>query len=279
MHTKSVSAGQSCDTVMYSEKRFIMGYDNEFDNKINKLTDFINECNSIVFFGGAGVSTESGIPDFRSKDGLYNQHDIEFDMYEPEYLLSEECLHHKPKVFFEFYRQKMDARNVKPNITHYMLARLEKLGKLDKIITQNIDGLHQMAGSTNVIELHGATTRNYCEKCGKKYPADYIFESREAIPRCVECNHMIRPDVTLYGEQLPAGAYESAVEAIRKADMLIVAGTSLKVYPAAGLVWEFAGKHLVVMNKEPLDFKLDMNKDIEFNCAMGDVFRALDKNI
>ena len=122
-------------------------------------------------------------------------------------------------------------------------------------------------------------TRNYCEKCGKKYPADYIFESREAIPRCVECNHMIRPDVTLYGEQLPAGAYESAVEAIRKADMLIVAGTSLKVYPAAGLVWEFAGKHLVVMNKEPLDFKLDMNKDIEFNCAMGDVFRALDKNI
>ena len=249
------------------------------NNKINKLTDFINECNSIVFFGGAGVSTESGIPDFRSKDGLYNQHDIEFDMYEPEYLLSEECLHHKPKVFFEFYRQKMDARNVKPNITHYMLARLEKLGKLDKIITQNIDGLHQMAGSTNVIELHGATTRNYCEKCGKKYPADYIFESREAIPRCVECNHMIRPDVTLYGEQLPAGAYESAVEAIRKADMLIVAGTSLKVYPAAGLVWEFAGKHLVVMNKEPLDFKLDMNKDIEFNCAMGDVFRALDKNI
>ena len=200
-------------------------------------------------------------------------------MYEPEYLLSEECLHHKPKVFFEFYRQKMDARNVKPNITHYMLARLEKLGKLDKIITQNIDGLHQMAGSTNVIELHGATTRNYCEKCGKKYPADYIFESREAIPRCVECNHMIRPDVTLYGEQLPAGAYESAVEAIRKADMLIVAGTSLKVYPAAVLVWEFAGKHLVVMNKEPLDFKLDMNKDIEFNCAMGDVFRALDKNI
>lgn len=256
-----------------------MGYDNEFDNKINKLTDFINECNSIVFFGGAGVSTESGIPDFRSKDGLYNQHDVEFDMYEPEYLLSEECLHHKPKVFFKFYRQKMDARNVKPNITHYMLARLEKLGKLDKIITQNIDGLHQMAGSTNVIELHGATTRNYCEKCGKKYPADYIFESREAIPRCVECNHMIRPDVTLYGEQLPAGAYESAVEAIRKADMLIVAGTSLKVYPAAGLVWEFAGKHLVVMNKEPLDFKLDMNKDIEFNCAMGDVFRALDKNI
>ena len=127
MQTKFVSAGQSCDTVMYSEKRFIMGYDNEFDNKINKLTDFISESNSIVFFGGAGVSTESGIPDFRSKDGLYNQHDVEFDMYEPEYLLSEECLHHKPKVFFEFYRQKMDARNVKPNITHYMLARLEKL--------------------------------------------------------------------------------------------------------------------------------------------------------
>ena len=189
-----------------------MGYDNEFDNKINKLTDFINECNSIVFFGGAGVSTESGIPDFRSKDGLYNQHDIEFDMYEPEYLLSEECLHHKPKVFFEFYRQKMDARNVKPNITHYMLARLEKLGKLDKIITQNIDGLHQMAGSTNVIELHGATTRNYCEKYhNKKKP----YQKGDRIPyasRVYDAEEMVNLVDSSLEFWLTAGRYTDEFE-------------------------------------------------------------------
>ena len=132
-----------------------------------RLYEYIMQSDNIVFFGGAGVSTESGIPDFRSKDGLYNQHDIEFDAYEPEYLLSEECLHHKPKVFYEFYRQKMDARGIKPNITHYVLAKLEQMGKLKAVVTQNIDGLHQLAGSKNVIELHGATTRNYCERCHK----------------------------------------------------------------------------------------------------------------
>ena len=245
------------------------------NEKIRQLKEIIDGTDNLVFFGGAGVSTESGIPDFRSTDGLYS---MKYD-YPPETIVSHTFFMRRNKEFYEFYKDKMMALDAKPNAAHYKLAEWEKQGKCRAVITQNIDGLHQMAGSTNVIELHGATTRNYCEKCGKKYPADYIFESREAIPRCVECNHMIRPDVTLYGEQLPAGAYESAVEAIRKADMLIVAGTSLKVYPAAGLVWEFAGKHLVVMNKEPLDFKLDMNKDIEFNCAMGDVFRALDKNI
>ena len=145
-----------------------MGYDNEFDNKINKLTDFISESNSIVFFGGAGVSTESGIPDFRSKDGLYNQHDVEFDMYEPEYLLSEECLHHKPKVFFEFYRQKMDARNVKPNITHYMLARLEKLGKLDKIITL-LETIIRIMASGNTIEINGVKFAEILKKINREY--------------------------------------------------------------------------------------------------------------
>lgn len=245
--------------------------------KAEKLYRFIEESNNIVFFGGAGVSTESGIPDFRSKDGLYNQHDVEFDMYEPEYLLSTECLHHNPKVFFEFYRQKMDTRGIKPNITHYVLAKMEKMGKLNKIITQNIDGLHQLAGSNNVIELHGATTRNYCERCGEKFPKDYIFESKEAIPKCPKCSRMIRPDVTLYGEQLPEGAYENAVKAIKEADMFIVAGTSLKVYPAASLVWEFNGKHLVVLNREPLDFKLNDEKDIEFNGSMGEIFAELDK--
>lgn len=242
----------------------------------DRLYEFIMDSENIVFFGGAGVSTESGIPDFRSKDGLYNQHDVEFDKYEPEYLLSAECLHHKPKVFFEFYRQKMDARGIQPNITHKVLAELEKMGKLKAVITQNIDGLHQLAGSKNVIELHGATTRNYCEKCRKKYPSDYIYESKEAVPHCTVCGGIVRPDVTLYGEQLPAGAYESAVKAIKEADMFIVAGTSLKVYPAAGLVWDFKGNHLVVLNREPLDFKLDAQNDIEYTGSMGDVFAKLD---
>jgi len=242
----------------------------------DRLYEFIMDSENIVFFGGAGVSTESGIPDFRSKDGLYNQHDVEFDKYEPEYLLSAECLHHKPKVFFEFYRQKMDARGIQPNITHKVLAELEKMGKLKAVITQNIDGLHQLAGSKNVIELHGATTRNYCEKCRKKYPSDYIYESKEAVPHCTVCGGTVRPDVTLYGEQLPAGAYESAVKAIKEADMFIVAGTSLKVYPAAGLVWDFKGNHLVVLNREPLDFKLNAQNDIEYTGSMGDVFAKLD---
>lgn len=242
----------------------------------DRLYEFIMDSENIVFFGGAGVSTESGIPDFRSKDGLYNQHDVEFDKYEPEYLLSAECLHHKPKVFFEFYRQKMDARGIQPNITHKVLAELEKMGKLKAVITQNIDGLHQLAGSKKVIELHGATTRNYCEKCRKKYPSDYIYESKEAVPHCTVCGGIVRPDVTLYGEQLPAGAYESAVKAIKEADMFIVAGTSLKVYPAAGLVWDFKGNHLVVFNREPLDFKLNAQNDIEYTGSMGDVFAKLD---
>ena len=246
-----------------------MGYDNEFDNKINKLTDFINECNSIVFFGGAGVSTESGIPDFRSKDGLYNQHDIEFDMYEPEYLLSEECLHHKPKVFFEFYRQKMDARNVKPNITHYMLARLEKLGKLDKIITQNIDGLHQKAGSSNVIELHGSVLRNYCERCHKFYGIDKIINS-EGVPMC-DCGGRIKPDVVLYEEGLDDNNITNAVNYIRHADMLIIGGTSLGVYPAAGLIDYYRGDKLVLINKSATPF--DNRADILINAPLADVFK------
>ena len=142
-----------------------------------KLREYINKSNNIVFFGGAGVSTESGIPDFRSKDGLYNQHDVRFDQYEPEYLLSKNCLYNNPKVFYEFYRQKLDTRNVEPNITHKVLAKMEAVGKLSAIVTQNIDGLHQKAGSENVFEIHGTTQRNYCSKCGKTYPADFLYES------------------------------------------------------------------------------------------------------
>mgnify|MGYP000764236228 CR=1 FL=1 len=249
-----------------------MGYDNEFDNKINKLTDFINECNSIVFFGGAGVSTESGIPDFRSKDGLYNQHDIEFDMYEPEYLLSEECLHHKPKVFFEFYRQKMDARNVKPNITHYMLARLEKLGKLDKIITQNIDGLHQKAGSSHVIELHGSVLRNYCERCGKFYGIDAIINSK-GVPKC-SCGGRIKPDVVLYEEGLNQKTLEDAIYYISHADVLIVGGTSLAVYPAAGLIDYYNGNKLVLINKSTTP--MDARADLLIQQGLGSVFEQIE---
>lgn len=186
-----------------------------------KLREYIEESNNIVFFGGAGVSTESGIPDFRSKNGLYNQHDIQFEKYNPEYLLSRECLYNNPKVFYEFYRQKMDTRNIEPNITHKVLAKMEEIGKLKAIVTQNIDGLHQKAGSKNVFEIHGTTQRNYCSKCKMEYHSDFLFNTKEAIPKC-ECGGLIRPDVTLYGENLPNEAVNGAVEAISNADMLII---------------------------------------------------------
>ena len=156
-------------------------------NKLEILKNFIKESNNIVFFGGAGVSTESGVPDFRSKDGLYNQRDIRFEKYSPEYLLSHTCLVRDTEVFYEYYRQKMDARSVEPNITHKILAKWEEEGKLSAVVTQNIDGLHQKAGSKCVYELHGTTLRNYCNQCGKEYEADYIFESKEYIPRCQLC--------------------------------------------------------------------------------------------
>lgn len=239
--------------------------------KIEKLQKYIDESKNIVFFGGAGVSTESGVPDFRSKDGLYNQHDIQFEEYEPEYLLSHSCLVNRPEVFFEYYRQKMDARHVAPNITHHFLAKLEEKGKLATIITQNIDGLHQKAGSKKVCELHGTTLRNYCCKCKKEYPEDYIFETSDRIPLC-ECGGMIRPDVTLYEESLPDGAFDTAIHAIANADLLIIAGTSLKVYPAAGLIRYFSGKHIVVINREKLEVSLHPEDDMFICGSLGDVF-------
>ena len=216
-----------------------------------KLLQFIDESHNIVFFGGAGVSTESGIPDFRSKNGLYNQHDVQFEKYEPEYLLSRSCLYNNPKVFYEFYRQKLDTRGIEPNIAHTTLMKMEEMGKLKAVITQNIDGLHQLAGSKKVYEIHGTTQVNYCTKCGKRYPADYIFECGEDIPRC-DCkwHGMIRPDVVLYEESLPDFAVDKALEALKEADMLIVAGTSLTVYPAANFIYNFEGKHIVLLNKE-----------------------------
>lgn len=242
--------------------------------KISTLKKFIEESNNIVFFGGAGVSTESGVPDFRSKDGLYNQHDVRFDSYRPEYLLSHECLVREPEVFFEFYRQKMDARFVKPNAAHLFLAQLEKEGKLKAVVTQNIDGLHTKAGSKTVYEIHGTTERNYCMKCGKTYPSDYIYDSSEPVPHC-ECGGIIRCDVTLYGEQLPEAAVRGAVEAISDCDMLIIGGTSLTVYPAASYVRYFNGKHLVIINKEHIDFPLNKETDLEINEPIGEVFKRL----
>ena len=198
----------------------------EFAQDVDTLDAWIREADHIVFFGGAGVSTASGIPDFRSKDGLYNQHDVRFDQYRPEYLLSHSCLVNEPKVYFEFHRQKMDTRKIQPNNAHKYLAALEKTGKLEGIVTQNIDGLHQKAGSRKVYEIHGSALRNYCMSCGKRYPSDYIFESKEPIPHCT-CGGVIRPDITLYEEMLPDEAVENAVRAISRADLMIIAGTSL----------------------------------------------------
>lgn len=242
----------------------------------DKLREYIEESNNIAFFGGAGVSTESGIPDFRSKNGLYNQHDIQFDKYEPEYLLSRECLYNNPKVFYEFYRQKMDTRNIEPNITHNVLAKMERIGKLKAIVTQNIDGLHQKAGSKNVFEIHGTTQRNYCSKCKKEYPSDYIFTTNESIPKC-KCRGQIRPYVTLYGEQLPQNAVMCAINAIQNADMLIVGGTSLQVSPAANYISYFSGEHLVVINREKIKVMLNEETDLMIVDSLGNVFREIDK--
>lgn len=244
------------------------------NNKVEKLKEWIGESESIVFFGGAGVSTESGVPDFRSKDGLYNTRDVRFDAYRPEYLLSHSCLVDHPEVFYEYYRQKMDARNVAPNKAHLALAELERRGKLKVVVTQNIDGLHQKAGSKIVYEIHGTTTKNYCIRCGKKFASDYIFENKDAIPRC-ECGGMVRCDVTLYEEMLPEDAVEGAMRSISNADMLIIGGTSLQVYPAASYIHYFRGKHLVVINKEKLNIKLDPKKDLEINDKIGEVLGAV----
>lgn len=244
------------------------------DEKIEKLRKFIDESESIVFFGGAGVSTESGVPDFRSADGLYNQHDIRFERYSPEYLLSHDCLACEPEVFFEFYRQKMDTRGIKPNAAHIFLARLEETGKLSAVVTQNIDGLHGKAGSKNVCEIHGSTERNYCSKCGKIYPPDFIFESKERVPRC-PCGGVVRCDVTLYGEQLPDDAVTRAIAAIRRADMMIIGGTSLTVYPAASYVGFFRGKHIAIINRDHLDYPLDAENDVEINAPIGEVFSQI----
>lgn len=236
-----------------------------------ELRNILEQSNSVVFFGGSGVSTESGIPDFRSKDGLYNQHDVKFDKYEPEYLLSNDCLINKPEVFYEFYRQKLDTRGIEPNVTHKVLAKLEALGKVKAIVTQNIDGLHQKAGSKCVYEIHGSTAQNYCQKCGKMFGSNVIFKS-EGIPKCM-CGGRIRPNVVLYGEKLPEDAVDGAIHSIKNADCLIVGGTSLSVYPASRLLRYFRGKHLVLINKE----ELNVSGTLVITDSLGSVFREIEK--
>ena len=240
--------------------------------EIKTLQEYIDNANKIVFFGGAGVSTESGIPDFRSKDGLYNQHDVQFEQYEPEYLLSSDCLYDKPEVFYEFYRQKMDTRNIEPNITHKKLAELEQKKDL-WIVTQNIDGLHQKAGSKNVLEIHGTTQSVYCEDCHKTFPYDYIFESKDAVPKCPECGGVIRPRVTLYGEMLPPDFVQASYK-IMDADLLIVGGTSLSVYPANSLVNKryFNGKLIIINMSET---EKDNIADLVIHDSLGKVFEQL----
>ncbi|MCR5195400.1 MAG: NAD-dependent protein deacylase [Pseudobutyrivibrio sp.] len=242
---------------------------------LQQLKEMIDESSKIVFFGGAGVSTESGIPDFRSKDGLYNQHDVRFDMYQPEYLLSHSCLIKEPKVYFEFHRQKMDTRHIEPNNAHKYLAKLEEMGKLIGVVTQNIDGLHQKAGSKKVYEIHGSALRNYCMKCGKTYPRDYIFDSTEPIPKC-SCGGTVRADITLYEEGLPDDQVEGAINAIASADMMIIGGTSLTVYPAASFINYFRGKYLVIINQSELAVRKAENTLI-IQERIGQVFTELAK--
>ena len=212
---------------------------------LEMLKKWVEESRSIVFFGGAGVSTESGIPDFRSEDGLYHQ---KFD-YPPEEILSHSFFYHHTEEFYRFYREKMLLPDgIQPNAAHKKLAQLEQDGKLSAIVTQNIDGLHQLAGSKRVYELHGSIHRNHCTKCGKFYPMEFIRDSA-GVPRC-ECGGLIKPDVVLYEESLDEACLEGAVRAISQADLLIVGGTSLTVYPAAGLLRYYGGERLVLINRD-----------------------------
>ena len=237
-------------------------------NDILKLQKLIDNSDNIVFFGGAGVSTESGIKDFRGKNGLYKVK--QNTTKSPEYMLSSTCLFNEPELFFEYYKNNMDCRSYKPNITHKYLTKLEKSGKLKAIVTQNIDGLHQKAGSKNVLELHGTTYTCYCTKCQEEYPGEYIFKAK-GIPKC-KCGGMVRPDVTLYGEMLP-DSYTKAANYISKADLLIVAGTSLTVEPASSLVTCFNGQNLVIINDTPTPY--DYLADLIIRTPLGNVFSKL----
>lgn len=240
---------------------------------VEKFLQMVKESDNIVFFGGAGVSTESGIPDFRSVDGLYNQ---KYD-YPPETILSHSFYMAKTDEFYRFYRDKMLCLDVKPNVTHEKLAELEAAGKLKAIVTQNIDGLHQAAGSKRVLELHGSVHRNYCQHCGKLFDARYVLESPDPVPVCDACGGRIKPDVVLYEEGLDSQTMQDAVYYISHADMLIIGGTSLAVYPAAGLIDYYRGDKLVLINKSATP--MDSRADLVIQEGLGAVFGKIEKEV
>lgn len=235
-------------------------------DKLSTLKSWIQESNNIVFFGGAGVSTESGIPDFRSVDGLYRQKFA----YPPETILSHSFFRSHPVEFYDFYREKMLILDVEPNRAHLVLARLEAQGRLKAVVTQNIDGLHQRAGSKRIYELHGSIHRNYCQKCGKFYGPVFIQQST-GVPKC-DCGGVIKPDVVLYEESLDDKCVMGAVKAIADADLLIVGGTSLTVYPAAGLLRYYQGRRLVLINRDETPY--DEEADLVFHESLGAVLEA-----
>ena len=240
------------------------------EKKIAKLVEYLKESNNLVFFGGAGVSTASNIPDFRSSDGLYSKKLNR--QFSPEEAVSHTFLMRHPEEFYEFYKQNLIYPDAKPNACHEALVKLEKMGKLKAIVTQNIDGLHQAAGSRKVLELHGSVLRNYCEGCGKFFNAEYMLHA-EGVPRCDACGGTIKPDVVLYEEGLDQQILTEAIHYIGQADVLIIGGTSLVVYPAAGLIDYYKGKKLVLINKTPT--ARDNVADLVVQGSIGEIFSAL----
>ena len=238
-----------------------------YEAEIAKLQEIIDDSENIVFFGGAGVSTESGIPDFRSADGIYHQQ----YRYSPEQIVSHSFFVRHTEAFYDFYKEKMVCLEAKPNQAHKKLAELEEKGKLAAVITQNIDGLHQAAGSKTVWELHGSIHRNYCQKCGKFYDASYVKHA-DGVPRC-ECGGLIKPDVVLYEEGLDPGVIDHSIRSIREADTLIIGGTSLVVYPAAGFIDYFRGKHLVVINKSAT--AKEVRAELTIAAPIGEVMKEI----
>ena len=238
------------------------------DEKIALLQKWIDESDSIVFFGGAGVSTESGIPDFRSVDGLYHQSYA----YPPETILSHTFYRHKPEEFYRFYHEKMLCPDAKPNDAHKKLAELEQAGKLKAVVTQNIDGLHQAAGSKKVLELHGSVLRNYCEECGKFFDMQYVMDA-PLVPVCDSCGGPVKPDVVLYEEGLDQAVISESVRCISEADMLIIGGTSLVVYPAAGLIDYYRGNKLVLINRSAT--ARDASADLVIQGSIGEIFSQI----
>ncbi len=242
---------------------------NDIKEEANRLQSLIDGSDNIVFFGGAGVSTESGIPDFRSTDGLYHQ---KYE-YEPERIISASFFHQNPKEFYRFYKDRMIYPSAKPNSAHRYLAELEKTGKLKAVITQNIDGLHQKAGNRNVIELHGSVLRNHCQGCYRSYSLDEVLSLGGDVPICPHCGEIIKPDVVLYEEALDEMDITKALVKIKEADLLIVAGTSLVVYPAAGFINYFEGRNLVLINKDP--GAADRRANVVIHQKVGELFSLL----